>query len=87
MDVLLLEGVVLEEGELGAACLGQPGDGVVDAAQVFPLAEVRVGCDEADVQLLLVAADALAQAVAAVGCAQCVCSGTRQHGEQQQQHE
>lgn len=82
VDVLLLEGVVLEEGELGAARLGQSSDGVVDAAQVFPLAEVRVGCDEADVELLLVAADAFAQAVAAVRSAERRRRGT-QHGEQQ----
>lgn len=67
MYVLLLEGVVLEEGELGAARLGESCHRVVDAPQVLPLPEVRVGRDQADVQLLLVGGRRFGQAAAAVG--------------------
>jgi len=67
VDVLLLEGVVLEEGQLGAARLGQSGDRVVDATQILALPEVRVRRDQPDVELLLVGRRALAQAAAPVG--------------------
>lgn len=85
MDVLLLKGVVLEEGQLGAARLGESRDGIVDAPQVLPLPEVRVRRYQADVELLLVGRGALAQAAASVGQPEALAAVQDQQAQQAQQ--